>query len=283
MSNLIHIGGCRETVSPRVDASGDLVEAALLIAADEYPGLDIRGYLDRIDEMGRTLRARLRADISPAEAILALNHYLFDELGYSGNSPDFFDPRNSYLNEVMDRRLGIPISLAVIYIAVGRRIGLPLHGVSFPGHFLVKCNLHTGVMMLDAFAKGASLDARTLEERWRAGSGSHVLFDSRAFQAALRTATTTEILARMLRNLQAIYLRQDNLDKALWAVDRIIGLTPNAADAYRERGRIYLEMECFRGALGDFRSYLALEPSAADADLVRSRIAELQTLARRLN
>lgn len=281
MNDPIQIGQPWQPLSQPADAA-ELVEGALLIAADEYPGLDVRGYLDRIGQMARTLRARLRPDISPADSILALNHYLFDELGYSGNAPDFFDPRNSFLNEVMDRRLGIPISLAVIYIAVGRCIGLPLQGVSFPGHFLVKCTLHTGVIMLDAYEKGASLDAKTLEQRWRAASG-HALSDTRAFRVALQTASNTEILARMLRNLQAIYLRQDNLDKALWAVDRIIRLTPNAADAYRERGRIYLEMQCVRGALGDFRSYLALDPSAADADAVRSRIAELQTLARRLN
>ncbi|HSQ02899.1 MAG TPA: tetratricopeptide repeat protein, partial [Burkholderiales bacterium] len=183
--------------------------------------------------------------------------------------------------EVLERRLGIPISLAVIYIEVGRRIGLPLHGVCFPGHFLVKCTLHTGVIVLDAYAKGESLSAAMLEERLQAATGRRS--SDRELQDALRSASASEILTRMLRNLQAIYLKQDNFDKALRAVDQIITLTPDAAEVYRERGGIYLQMECIRGALGDFRNYLELMPSAPDAELVRSRIAALQTLAARLN
>jgi regulator of sirC expression with transglutaminase-like and TPR domain len=232
--------------------------------------------------MAGTLRRRLRADISRGDAIFALNRYLFEELAFSGNESNFFDPRNSYLNEVMDRRLGIPISLSVIYLEVGQRIGLPLRGASFPGHFLVKCSLHTGIVVLDPYAKGASLSAAALDERLRIASG-HSSPDPGALQRALRTASMTEIVARMLRNLQAVYLQRENRDKALWAADRIISLMPDAAEPYRERGRIYLEMDCFRGALADFRTYLELKPAAPDADAVRARIEELQAVAQRLN
>jgi regulator of sirC expression with transglutaminase-like and TPR domain len=126
-----------------------LAEGALLIAAEEYVDLDIDDYLRRIDEMGATLHRRLRSDISATEALLALNRYVFEELGFSGNAQDYYDPRNSFLNEVVDRRLGIPITLAVLYIEIGRRIGLSLHGVSFPSHFLVKCALRDGAVILD--------------------------------------------------------------------------------------------------------------------------------------
>src|SRR5882672_1206516 len=142
-----------------------LAEAALLIAAPEYPGLDIPAYLARLSEMAATLKRRLREDISPTETPIALNRYLFDELGFGGNTGDYYDPRNSFLNEVLDRRLGIPITLSLVHIEVGRRIGLALHGVSFPGHFLVKCITRNGAVVLDPYAHGASLSLEDLQER----------------------------------------------------------------------------------------------------------------------
>ena len=142
-----------------------LAEAALVIAAHEYPGLDLNAYLARIAELAETLKGRLRRDIGPTDALVALNRYLFEELGFSGNTADYYDPRNSYLNEVLDRRLGIPITLSVLCIEIGRRIGLALHGVSFPGHFLVKCVVRDGVVVLDPYARGASLSLDDLQLR----------------------------------------------------------------------------------------------------------------------
>ena len=127
-----------EDLLGRPDHEVDLAEAALLIAAQEYEGLDVRAYQVRLDEMGRGLRTRLEDEQRPERAVMALNHYLFDELGFSGNAADYYDPRNSYLNDVIERRLGIPITLSIVYIEIGQRLGLALRGVSFPGHFLVK-------------------------------------------------------------------------------------------------------------------------------------------------
>ncbi len=118
------------------DEAINLAEAALWIACLEYPALDVAAYLDCIADMAEVLKKRLRPDISAADTIVMLNRYLFDELGFSGNTADYHDPRNSFLNEVLDRTRGIPITLAILYIEIGRRVGLPLHGVSFPGHFL---------------------------------------------------------------------------------------------------------------------------------------------------
>ncbi|MGE5465758.1 MAG: SirB1 family protein [Methanocella sp.] len=258
-----------------------LAEGALLIAAHEYPDLDIEASLRQLQSMADTLRRRLRPDISPSETVIALNHYLFDELGFRGNAADYYDPRNSYLNEVMERRLGIPISLSVLYIDVGRRLGLALDGISFPSHFLVKCTLRTGVLVLDPFCKGASLSADEL--RRRLGEGALPQSDAELLGTTLRTASVPEILARMLRNLRAIYLHHKALEKALWAADRIVTLLPGVPAEYRERGRIYLELECFRAALTDFRSYAALAPQAADAEGISAAIAELQRRAARLN
>ena len=143
----------------------DLAEGALLIAADEYRGLDVRRYLARLEEMGTALKRRLRSDISATEALIALNRYVFDELGFSGNSDDYYDPRNSFLNDVIDRRLGIPITLSVVYIEIGTRVGLALQGVSFPAHFLVKCAVRDspGFDLYDGRCESPSLRQKTQE------------------------------------------------------------------------------------------------------------------------
>ena len=132
------------------DEEINLAEGALLIASDEYVNLDIAAYLARLDQLAASLKRRLRPDISPADTILALNRFLFEEQGFTGNAADYYDPRNSFLNEVLDRKCGIPITLAVVYVEIGRRIGLTVQGVSFPGHFLVKCLLRNGAVACDA-------------------------------------------------------------------------------------------------------------------------------------
>jgi regulator of sirC expression with transglutaminase-like and TPR domain len=261
----------------------DLAEAALTIAADEYRDLDIPRYLARIDELAGALRQRLRRDISVTETIIALNHYLFDELGFSGNAADYYDPRNSYLNDVIERRLGIPITLSIVYIEIGQRLGLALRGVSFPGHFLVRCTLRDGAVVLDPYARGASLGIDDLRERLRvvrAGAGQ---VSDDELRRMLGAAAKKEILARVLRNLKAIHWQKRELERALSAATRIIALAPRAAEEYRDRGAMYLELECFRAALSDYEQYLQLLPRADDAEAVKEKVAELQQLAARLN
>ena len=264
------------------DNQVNLAEAALVVAAAEYPNLDIDVYLDRIDELAVQLRRRLRQDIPPTEAILALNHYLFDELGFSGNAAEYYDPRNSFLNDVLDRRLGIPLTLSIVYIEIGRRAGLALRGVSFPGHFLVKCIVRDGAIMLDPYAKGASLSIEDLQQRLKTLCNG-IEPTPEAVRHMLAAAGNKEILARMLRNLKGTYLHQNEMMKALAAAERIIAMAPDVADEYRERGRIYLNLECFRAALADFRHYLLLEPVADDAKVIQQQVAELQQVAARLN
>ena len=271
-----------QRIAAAPDDEIDLAEAALVIAAGEYRDLDIDAYLRRLDEMAVMLRRRLRPDISNSESIIALNRYLFGELGFAGNTEEYYDPRNSFLNEVLDRKLGIPITLSVVYIEVGRRIGLPLHGVAFPAHFLVKCALREGVMLLDPYAKGASLGLDDLRQRLETLRNG-IELDPAMVRNMLAAASKREILVRMLRNLKGIYLRQGGLGKALAAVDRIIALVPQAADEYRDRGRNYLDLECFRAALADFQFYLLLKPEAEDAGEVQHKVVELQQLAARLN
>jgi regulator of sirC expression with transglutaminase-like and TPR domain len=271
-----------QRISTAAPQDVSLAEGALLIAAEEYTDLDVDAYLERIEEMGATLHRRLRSDISSTEALIALNHYVFEELGFSPNAEDFYDPRNSYLNDVLDRRLGIPITLAVLYIEIGRCIGLPLHGVPFPNHFLVKCMMRDGAIILDPYARGTSLGLDDLKRRLEAIS-KDIQVDEKMLTALLAAATPNDIFARMLRNLRAIHLSKGERLKALGASNRIITLLPHAADEYRERGLLYRELECFRAALADLRQYALMRPEAGDKDAVSRSIKELEPLAAGLN
>jgi regulator of sirC expression with transglutaminase-like and TPR domain len=259
-----------------------LAEGALLIAAEEYRDLDVDAYLRRLDEMAAALHRRLRSDITTSEALLALNRYVFEELAFKPNADDYYDARNSFLNEVIDRRLGIPITLAVIYIEIGRRLGLPLHGVSFPNHFLVKCVLREGAIILDPYARGASLGADELKQRLKSLSTGAEL-DERLLKTMLAAASPHDVFARILRNLRAIFASKGEQLKALSASNRIVSLLPHAAEEYRERGQLYSQLECFRAALADFRVYLRLRPDASDSEAISKQIAELEPLAARLN
>ena len=259
----------------------DLGEAALLIAKNAGQNIDVRHYLSRIDQLAGQLAARLPREASDRERILALNTFLFRDLGFGPNAEDYYDLRNSFLNEVLERRLGIPISLSVLYMEVGRRIGLPLQGINFPGHFLVKCTLAEGSVILDPYARGISLGVQELQQRLREARGGEV---SRAILAGmLVSAGKKQILARMLRNLKGIYLRQHEHARALSASDWVIALAPTDAVEVRDRGLLYLQLECFRAALEDLQRYLKLVPDAADADEIRTRVLDLRRAAARLN
>lgn len=271
-----------QRIAAAPDPQVNLAEAALVIAAGEYQQLDIDGYLGRIKNLAEQFRRRLRQDIPPTEIIIALNHYLFEELGFAGNSEEFYDPRNSFLNDVIDRKLGIPITLSILYIEIGRRAGLRLRGVSFPGSFLVKCPVRDGAVVLDPYARGASLSVEDLRQRLRTlRNGAEIAPET--VMSMISAASNKEILARILRNLKGIYLNRDEMLKALAAVDRIIAVEPGVAPEFRDRGNIYLKLECFRAALADFRQYLLLEPRADDADAVLRQVSELQQIASRLN
>ena len=264
------------------DDAINLAEGALLVAACEYPGLDVSACLERLAQLGVDLSLRLRPDISVANKIIMLNRYLFDELGFRANSDDYYDPRNSFLNDVLERKLGIPLTLAIIYMEIGRHIGLPLQGVSFPGHFLVRCALREGAVILDPYARGVSLGVDDLKARLAAMGRAAV--PSRSVVAAMLTAASNhDMLGRLLRNLKAIYTQRKDWLKALAIADHIIFLSPTHAVEYRDRGLFYQHLECFRAALFDLQSYLEMLPGAEDADAIRQQMIELQAAAARLN
>jgi regulator of sirC expression with transglutaminase-like and TPR domain len=255
----------------RAETKIDLGKAALTIAASDYPNLDIDAYLSRIDALATTAAARLGSDADVYRSIAALNFVLFQEHGFRGNREDYFDPRNSFLNEVLDRRTGIPISLSVLYIEVAQRVGLSLEGVGFPGHFLVKYVGDNEEIVVDPFNQGEILSQKSLETMLYRLYGDKIAFDP----DLLEPISKKQILRRMLNNLKIIYLRQNDLIKGLSIVDRLMVLDPASGEDIRDRGLIYLQLECFKQALEDLKRYLCLTPQADDADAIRDQITAL--------
>jgi len=271
----------------REEAELDLARACLMIAEDAYPGLDVDGYLGEIERHAARLRSRLPPKGGAEARVIALNGFLFDELGFHGNADDYYDPRNSYLNEVIDRRMGIPITLAILYLEIGRRIGLPLDGVSFPGHFLVRLRLRGAMLVIDPFAGGAAQSEADLRERLQrvipAGQSGGVPVAELPLDPFLEPASKRQILARLLRNLKGIYREADQPQRLLAVLNRMRVVAPDAHGELRERGLLYQRMECFRAALKDLQDYTALAPEAPDIEDVRSKLVELSARCARLN
>jgi len=259
-----------------------LAEACLLIAQDAYPELDVAHYLARIDALAATVKSRIAGDAFAEQKLVALNRHLFNELGFRGDALDYYDPRNSYLNQVLERRAGIPITLSILYMEIGRRLGLRLQGVSFPGHFLVKLRVTGGQLVLDPFCGGeaqseADLRARLAQVLPQGEAGALPL------SQFLQAATSRQILARLLRNLKGIYLQSEEAQNMLEVMQRMVMVAPHAAEEVRDRGLAYLRLDCFRAALADLQDYLERRPEAPDADEIRGKAAALRLACARLN
>jgi regulator of sirC expression with transglutaminase-like and TPR domain len=255
-----------------------LAIAALIIARIEYPALDAGPYLDRLDALGREARVRVAAArIIPGEApphvdpdcyarVMALNDYLFKELHFVGNEVHYEDPRNSFLNEVLDRRTGIPITLALLYIEVARRAGLRVEGINFPGHFLLRCPARRGLsywedLIIDAFHGGALLSEEACLELLRRHAGDEAVFESHL----QRHATKQQILARMLLNLKRTYVQMHSFPQARDVTELLLAVDPSAINELRDRGLLAYHLKDFSAALRDLQAYLQLS-SGSPAD-----------------
>ncbi len=260
------------------EAAIDLAEAALLIACEEYPQLDVADYRARLDALGRQALERVegRAESARVEAVTRL---LFVELGFSGNEERYYDPRNSFLNDVLDRRTGIPITLSTVFVEVARRAGLRAHGVGLPGHFIVRVALPEGDCLLDPFHGGARLSREDCQRRLDR------IFDGklRVQPGMLAPCGTRQMLARMLQNLKAIYVRQQDYERALGVVELLLYVYPRSADELRDRGLLYAALDCYALAVRDLSAYLALQPHAEEARELRERIDDLRARAARVN
>ncbi len=253
----------------RPDAEIDLAQAALAVAADEYPGLDADGYQRRLDQLARAVE-RVAEGSDPLARLGAL----IDRLGrverFRGNRDHYNDPRNSFLSDVLDRRTGIPLSLSLVYVIVGRRAGLSMEGVAFPGHFLARCDLDDGFVILDAFDGGRQLALDDCERLLHA-----IRRDASFDRELLEPASHRAILFRMLANLKGAWLAADEAPRALRTIERMLVIAPDHPGLLRDRGQVFFQLGRFPEALADLERYQELAPVRAAEDRAAAAWAAL--------
>jgi regulator of sirC expression with transglutaminase-like and TPR domain len=255
------------------DASLPVLEAAVSIAQDDDPGLDVQGVLADIDALAHRLRQRIAVDASPLQRLRLLNRYFFQELGFAGNVNDYYDRHNSLLPVVLRTRRGIPITLAVLFVEFAAQVGLRAQGVSFPGHFLVKVQLPRGEVVIDPF-NGQSLTRDELEERLRPYRLQQGLVgDNEApLGLFLQAASAREVIARMLRNLKEVDRSNGDWPRLVTVLQRLVILLPVAWDERRDRALVLAELGRYEDAIDDLTLYLEHRPRASDAPALRRRL-----------
>ena len=266
-----------------------LAEAALLIAAEEYPGLAVSDYLAKLDAFAEAVRPRIASSASALDAIEALNETLFHELGFQGDTENYYDPRNSLLNQVIDRRKGIPITLSIVYVEVARRANLAMAPVGLPGHFLVKHLLvkhllikhqgEAGELLIDPFNGGRIMTEPEVAQLLRSVTDGRLTLSPEH----LAESSNKQILTRILANLYGVYARGMDYDRAAAVVDRMLLIAPDTPVYFRDRGFLFAAMRKTPEAVADLERYLKLAPEADDADSVRARIREIRQLHAGLN
>jgi regulator of sirC expression with transglutaminase-like and TPR domain len=271
----------------------DLATAALTIAQTEYPELDFTNYLSQMDDLAARVRTRISELGDPGQTIPALNTVLFDEEHFRGNQQDYYDVRNSFLNEVLDRRLGIPITLSLVYIEVARRVGFPLFGVGMPGHFLVKhYDVEGRQVIIDPYNNGRVLTPADCQHRLDeiysepGAPGSRPRFSGANLGIGplhpelLMPVNRRQMLIRILNNLKGIFLTTRNFRKALPIVDMVLAIYPRSPEDVKQRAMLRYSFGQLRGALDDLEVYVKMSPDASDADEIRATsLAIRRTLA----
>jgi len=259
-----------------------LFEAALCIAQDDDPALDLTACAIEIDKFAARLNQRLPRDIAQIPKLRLLNHFFYKELGFAGNVNDYYDPDNSYLHKVLISRKGIPISLAVIYMELAQQIGLQVKGISFPGHFLMKVPVKSGDIIIDPF-NGASLSREEIEQRLEPYINSEKEHSELSLTRLLADAEPREILVRMLRNLKALFAEHPDWQQFLNVQKRLMILLPDDMNERRDRGLAYAHLDCPQAALQDIEAYIAAHPNAKDGSKLRSLLPDLRAASRKLN
>jgi regulator of sirC expression with transglutaminase-like and TPR domain len=249
-----------------------LAKAALYIAQEEYTELDVEDYLNAIDTMADAVRERLPSESYPLRIIQTLNRYLYDDLGYSGNQDQYYDPRNSYLNDVIDRRTGIPITLSLLYLELCQRLEFPMVGIGMPGHFLIRPTVNDMEVFVDPFNNGEVLFPEDCQARLEEIYGQPIEWRSQF----LEPVDAHRFLARMLTNLKFIHLNGNELSKALADIERILLLYPDALQERRDRGLLYYQTGRWIEASYDLQTYLDGQPSAQDAAVVRQLLKRME-------
>jgi regulator of sirC expression with transglutaminase-like and TPR domain len=249
----------------------DLAKAALFLAQEEYPALEPDYYLNVLDKMALDVKERLPSTHYPLRIIQTVNQYLFEELQFHGNAEDYYDPRNSYLNQVIDRRTGIPITLSLIYLEIAKRIDFPMVGIGMPGHFLIRPAIGEMQIFVDPFNQGEVLFAEDCRERLAQLLGEPIELRPEFLEAV----DARYFLLRMLTNLKAIYLQQGDLARLLAAIERILLVHPNAPFAQRDRGLLYYQLGRWTEAAQDLEDYLSQIPTAEDALIMQELLRRM--------
>ena len=259
------------------DAHFPLLEAAISLAQDEYPELDVQQTLGDVDQLLARLKRRLPTDASALQKLLLLGQFFYRDLGFGGNVNDYYDPDNSYINSILKTRRGIPISLAVIWLELANGVGLNARGIAFPGHFMVKVNLPKGQVVMDPF-NGKSLSREELAERLEPFRKQRGLDDSMDAPLGLylQSAPARDVVSRMLRNLKDIHRTQEDWPRLIAVSNRLIVLHPDAWAEYRDRGLALAVQGQTALAVPDLELYLAHAQDALDIDVVAQRVARLR-------
>jgi regulator of sirC expression with transglutaminase-like and TPR domain len=261
------------------DGAVPLAETALLLACEEYPQLEISPYLDQLDEIAELVQQKLTSRHAPMSTIETLNDVLFGVMGFRGNTANYNDPRNSFFNDVLERRVGIPITLSAVYLEVARRVSFPIVGVGMPGHFLVKYVDREQEIFLDPFNNGDVLTRDDCARRF-----TQMFGDSQAFSEQMLVAVSPrQMLFRMLNNLKAIYLKAHAYNKGLGMVDMMLIADPDAFEQYRDRGVLHAQLRHFAAAAKDFERYLEGAPDSKDRSQVEEHLKELRRIQAMMN
>jgi regulator of sirC expression with transglutaminase-like and TPR domain len=272
------VGELVELLSGRSDRL-DLDRAALELASIEYPQLDISPFLALLDSYAAELESRLSARALGFQFVAELNHYLFSELGFTGNAKNYYDPRNSCLNEVLTARTGIPITLSLVYMEIARRLGRPVYGIGLPGHFVVQYDDGEFSSFIDPFHGGSLLTAAECFELARRSSGEQIPDDP----AFLARVDKRHMIQRMINNLRSVYFFRRSYSKALKVLDLLIAANPQSADEYKQRSVAHLEMKAYTAARADLERYLMLAPQAPDREQMEHQLRGLRQYMARLN
>ena len=262
-----------ETTAAKPDAEIDVARAALFLAMSEYPDLNIERELFTFQRLAGDISSKFLDEDDPLYCMNTLSEYLFDHLGFRGNEQDYYDPRNSYLNQVLERRTGIPITLAVVYMELGRRLKIPLVGIGMPGHFLVR-HVEVDDLFVDPFHGGIMLSEDECRERLRERVTGAIRWDP----VLLSPVSNREILARVIRNLKAIFMTRGDFARALDVAEFDVSLDPHSPINRRDRGIAHYQLGNTAKALDDLRFYLALAPDGPDVGRIRALVAELRSV-----
>lgn len=251
----------------------------MLLACEEYPQLEIGPYVDLLDEIANSAARPVYLANSPRKAVECMNQVLFEQWGFRGNTENYYDPRNSFFNDVLDRRIGIPITLSIVYMEVARRVKLPMQGISMPGHFVVKYAGIEDEFFIDPFNRGDVLTRENCRTRLLSMFGDSFQFSERM----LAPATNRQILVRALNNLKLIYLQSHAYDKALAIVEMMLMVEPDDVEQVRDRGLLRLQLRQFEAATGDLEQYLKATPDAKDREDIECQLKELRRIRAMMN